>query len=228
VVEMTSGNTGIGLAMVCAAKGYPLVIVMPESFSIERRKLMRFLGAKVLLTPAPLRATGAITKTIELAKKHGWFMTRQFENPANIDAHVHTTAQEILADFPTGIDALITGVGPRTGAALDHKNVTNRVWHPLLRHLGLAPRRPYQCRHTAATLWLASGESPQWIAAQLGHTTTEMLFRVYARYVPNLTRRDGSAFERLITGVMGSGERQLHLPEAANEAAVAQKEVQHG
>ena len=116
----------------------------------------------------------------------------------------------------------------RTGAALDHKNVTNRVWHPLLRHLGLAPRRPYQCRHTAATLWLASGESPQWIAAQLGHTTTEMLFRVYARYVPNLTRRDGSAFERLITGVMGSGERQLHLPDAANEAAVAQKEVQHG
>jgi hypothetical protein len=87
----------------------------------------------------------------------------------------------------------------RTGAPLDHKNVTNRVWHPLLRHLGLAKRRPYQCRHTAATLWLASGESPQWIARQLGHTTTEMLFRVYARYVPNLTRRDGSAFERLIT-----------------------------
>ena len=116
----------------------------------------------------------------------------------------------------------------RTGAALDHKNVTNRVWHPLLRHLGLAPRRPYQCRHTAATLWLASGESPQWIAAQLGHTTTEMLFRVYARYVPNLTRRDGSAFERLITGVMGSGERQLRLPDAANEPAATQEEVQHG
>lgn len=116
----------------------------------------------------------------------------------------------------------------RTGAPLDHKNVTNRVWHPLLRHLGLAPRRPYQCRHTAATLWLASGESPQWIADQLGHTTTEMLFRVYARYVPNLTRRDGSAFERMITGVMGTGERQLHLPEAANEPAGKQKEVQHG
>ncbi len=116
----------------------------------------------------------------------------------------------------------------RTGAPLDHKNVTNRVWHPLLRHLGLAPRRPYQCRHTAATLWLASGESPQWIADQLGHTTTEMLFRVYARYVPNLTRRDGSAFERLITGVMGTGERQLHLPVAANEPAGKPKEVQHG
>jgi integrase len=116
----------------------------------------------------------------------------------------------------------------RNGAPLDHKNVTNRVWHPLLRHLKLAPRRPYQCRHTAATLWLASGESPQWIADQLGHTTTEMLFRVYARYVPNLTRRDGSAFERLISGVMGTGERQLHLPEAANKPAGGQKGAQHG
>jgi integrase len=91
----------------------------------------------------------------------------------------------------------------RDGNPLEHKNVTNRVWYPLLRHLGLKERRPYQCRHTAATLWLAAGESPQWIAMQLGHTTTEMLFRVYARFVPNLTRKDGSAFERLLTGVMG-------------------------
>lgn len=86
----------------------------------------------------------------------------------------------------------------RLGAPLDHKNVTNRVWYPLLRNLNIKKRRPYQCRHTAATLWLASGESPQWIAMQLGHTTTEMLFRVYARFVPNLTRQDGSAFERLL------------------------------
>lgn len=92
----------------------------------------------------------------------------------------------------------------REGKPLDHKNITNRVWYPLLRHLGLKKRRPYQCRHTAATLWLAAGESPQWIAMQLGHTTTEMLFRVYARFVPNLTRRDGTAFERLLTGVMGN------------------------
>ena len=118
VVEMTSGNTGIGLAMVCAAKGYPLVIVMPESFSIERRKLMRFLGAKVLLTPAPLRATGAITKTIELAKKHGWFMTRQFENPANPDYHEKTTAREIIDDFKSdGLDYFVTGYG--TGGTLN-------------------------------------------------------------------------------------------------------------
>ena len=105
----------------------------------------------------------------------------------------------------------------RDGKPLDYKNVTNRVWKPLLRHLGLKVRRPYQCRHTAATLWLASGEAPEWIARQLGHTTTEMLFRVYSRYVPNLTRRDGSAFERLLTGAMGNGERQLQP--TAKEAA---------
>ena len=86
----------------------------------------------------------------------------------------------------------------RDGLSLDNKNLNNRVWKPLLRRLGLKQRRPYQCRHTAATLWLASGESPEWIARQLGHTTTEMLFRVYSRYVPNLTRRDGSAFERML------------------------------
>ena len=116
----------------------------------------------------------------------------------------------------------------RNGKPLDHKNVTNRVWYPLLRHLGLTKRRPYQSRHTAATLWLASGESPQWIAMQLGHSNTEMLFRVYARFVPNLTRKDGSAFERLLTGVMGNGEKQLHLPDAANQSAENHKEVRHG
>jgi len=102
----------------------------------------------------------------------------------------------------------------RLGKPLDHKNITNRVWYPLLRHLGLKKRRPYQCRHTAATLWLAAGEAPEWIARQLGHTTTEMLFRVYSRYVPNLTRRDGSAFERLITGAIA--ERPLDVTVAAN------------
>ncbi|TAM43580.1 MAG: site-specific integrase [Gammaproteobacteria bacterium] len=86
----------------------------------------------------------------------------------------------------------------RNGVPLNHNNVTKRVWYPLLRHLELRPRRPYQTRHTAATLWLAAGENPEWIARQMGHTTTEMLFRVYSRFVKNLTRRDGSAFEQLI------------------------------
>ena len=99
VIEATSGNTGIGLAMVCAAKGYPLVLTMAETFSVERRKLMRFLGAKVVITPAAERAVGMIKKTVELAETHGWFMTRQFENEANPDYHSRTTAREIIDDF---------------------------------------------------------------------------------------------------------------------------------
>ncbi|HVJ15445.1 MAG TPA: pyridoxal-phosphate dependent enzyme, partial [Polyangiaceae bacterium] len=99
VVEATSGNTGIGLAMVCAQRGYPLVIVMAENFSVERRKLMRFLGAKVVLTPAWKKGTGMLAKAVELAEKHGWYLTRQFENEANADIHSRTTAREIIADF---------------------------------------------------------------------------------------------------------------------------------
>ena len=90
-----------------------------------------------------------------------------------------------------------------TGNPLINRNVTKRVWYPTLRYLGLRERRPYQTRHTTATLWLASGENPEWIAKQMGHTTTEMLFRVYSRYVPNLTRRDGSAFEQLLRTTIG-------------------------
>jgi cysteine synthase A len=117
VVEATSGNTGIGLAMVCAQKGYPLVIVMAESFSIERRKMMRFLGAKVILTPAGLKGSGMLAKAEELAAAHGWFLARQFENEANADAHSRTTAPEILAAFSdTQLDYWVTGFG--TGGTL--------------------------------------------------------------------------------------------------------------
>jgi integrase len=102
---------------------------------------------------------------------------------------------------------------------LDFKNVTNRVWYPILRYLGLTQRSPYQTRHTAATLWLASGESPQWIARQLGHSTTEMLFRVYSRFVPNLTRQDGSAFERLLlqSGTTQSNQTETKTEEMSHE-----------
>lgn len=112
VVEATSGNTGIGLAMVCAQKGYPLVITMAESFSVERRKLMRFLGAKVVLTPAAQKGTGMVAKAQELAEKHGWWQSRQFENPANADTHARTTAVEILDDFAdTKLDYWVSGFG---------------------------------------------------------------------------------------------------------------------
>jgi integrase len=96
----------------------------------------------------------------------------------------------------------------REGKPLDNKNFTDRVWQPLLRHLKLKPRRAYQMRHTAATLWLASGEAPEWIARQLGHSSTEMLFRVYSRFVPNLTRQDGSAIDRLLASRFAGGHSQ--------------------
>jgi cysteine synthase A len=117
VIEATSGNTGIGLAMVCAQKGYPLVVTMAESFSVERRRLMRFLGAKVITTPAAQRGTGMVNKAVDLAKKHGWFLTRQFENEANADMHSRTTAREIVADFAgERLDYWVTGFG--TGGTL--------------------------------------------------------------------------------------------------------------
>jgi cysteine synthase A len=117
VVEATSGNTGIALAMVCAAKGYPFVAVMAESFSVERRKIMRMLGAKVILTPAAERGSGMVRKAEELSRKHGWFLARQFENPANPEYHRNTTGPEILRDFAgKRLDYWVTGYG--TGGTL--------------------------------------------------------------------------------------------------------------
>ncbi|MEZ5515031.1 MAG: cysteine synthase A [Steroidobacteraceae bacterium] len=117
VVEATSGNTGIALAMVCAAKGYPFVAVMVETFSIERRKIMRMLGAKVILTPAAGSGTGMVAKAAELAAKHGWFLARQFENPANPAYHRNTTGPEILSDFvDKRLDFFVSGWG--TGGTL--------------------------------------------------------------------------------------------------------------
>jgi integrase len=109
----------------------------------------------------------------------------------------------------------------RNGLPIDNKNFNERVWKPLLRLLGLKYRRPYQMRHTCATLWLAAGESPEWIARQLGHTTTEMLFRTYSRYVPNLVRRDGRAFDTLVTGIVNQGL------EAANDSDPIQSRLKH-
>ncbi len=118
-MEATSGNTGIAVAMVCAAKGYPCVITMAEPFSVERRKVMRMLGAKVVITPAAEKGTGMVKKAQELAKEHGWFLTRQFENEANADYHASTTGSEILRAFASAgipIDYFVTGYG--TGGTL--------------------------------------------------------------------------------------------------------------
>lgn len=128
IIEATSGNTGIGLALVCAQKGYPLVVTMIETFSVERRKLMRHLGAKVILTPAAERATGMVNKARELAEAHGWFQTRQFENEANAAIHSRTTAKEILQAFEgEPLDYWVTGYG--TGGTLNGvARVLNQEW----------------------------------------------------------------------------------------------------
>jgi cysteine synthase A len=129
VVEATSGNTGIALAMVCAAKGYPFVATMAESFSIERRKIMRMFGARVILTPAAERGTGMVRKAQELAEKHGWFLARQFENEANPAYHRNTTGPEILSDFAgKRLDFYVTGWG--TGGTLTGAGEMIRLARP--------------------------------------------------------------------------------------------------
>jgi len=138
VVEATSGNTGIALAMVCAAKGYPFVALMVETFSVERRKIMRMLGAKVILTPAAERGSGMVRKAEELAKKHGWFLARQFENPANPAYHRQTTGAEILSDFAgRRLDAFVTGWG--TGGTLTGAGELIRLARPEVRIVATEP-----------------------------------------------------------------------------------------
>ncbi|HIF17638.1 MAG: cysteine synthase A [Cycloclasticus sp.] len=138
IVEATSGNTGIGLAMVCAQRGYPLVVTMAESFSVERRKLMRFLGAKVVLTPASEKGTGMVKKAEELATEHGWWQSKQFENPANAQIHVTTTAEEILEDFSdTTLDYWVTGYG--TGGTLNGVSQVLKVKSPKTKIIACEP-----------------------------------------------------------------------------------------
>ncbi|MBV9344894.1 MAG: cysteine synthase A [Gammaproteobacteria bacterium] len=138
VVEATSGNTGIALAMVCAAKGYPFVATMAESFSIERRKIMRMLGARVILTPAAERGTGMVRKAEELARKHGWFLARQFENEANPRYHRNTTGPEILQDFAGGrLDFFVTGWG--TGGTLTGAGQMIRLARPEVKIIATEP-----------------------------------------------------------------------------------------
>jgi cysteine synthase A len=140
VVEATSGNTGIALAMVCAARGYPFVAVMAETFSVERRKLMRFLGAKVLLSPAAERATGMVRIAEELARKNGWFLARQFENEANPDYHRQTTGPEILRDFSElPLDYFVTGYG--TGGTLTGAGQILKAARPRLQVIVAEPEQ---------------------------------------------------------------------------------------
>src|SRR5690348_3399240 len=138
VVEATSGNTGIALAMVCAAKGYPFVAIMADSFSIERRKIMRMLGARVILTPAAERGSGMVRRAEELARRHGWFLARQFENEANPAYHRNTTGPEILRDFAgKRLDFFVTGWG--TGGTLTGAGEMIRLARPEVQVIACEP-----------------------------------------------------------------------------------------
>src|SRR5690348_3079189 len=138
VVEATSGNTGIALAMVCAAKGYPFVAIMTETFSVERRKLMRIMGARVILTPAAERGSGMVRKAEQLAKKHGWFLARQFENEANPAYHRSTTGPEIIQDFVgRRLDYFVTGWG--TGGTLTGAGQMIRLARPDVKIIACEP-----------------------------------------------------------------------------------------
>ena len=172
VVEATSGNTGIALAMVCAAKGYRFVAVMVETFSVERRKIMRALGAKVILTPAAERGSGMVRKAEELAQKHGWFLARQFDNPANPDYHRNTTGPEILSDFAgKRLDFWVTGWG--TGGTLTGAGEMIRLARPEVRIVATEP----------AGAALLAGE--EWKPHKIQGWTPDFVPSVLNREVPH-------------------------------------------
>jgi cysteine synthase len=166
VVEATSGNTGIALAMVCAAKGYPFVAIMADSFSIERRKIMRMLGARVILTPAAERGTGMVRKAEELAHRHGWFLARQFENPANPAYHRSTTGPEILSDFAgKRLDVFVTGWG--TGGTLTGVGEMIRLARPDVKIIAAEPEAAAMLSGRAWTPHKIQGWTPDLIPAVL-------------------------------------------------------------
>ena len=213
VVEATSGNTGIALAMVCAALGHPFVATMADSFSIERRQVMRGLGAKVILTPAAERGTGMVKKAEELAAKHGWFLARQFENPANPEYHANTTGPEILRDFAgRRLDYWVTGYG--TGGTMSGAGRTLKAARPGIRIVATEPE--------AATL-LAGGD---WAPHKIQGWTPDFIPDVLDRDVYDELRsisddraiavsRELAASEGIFTGISAGATLATALDVAA-------------
>ena len=177
VVEATSGNTGIALAMVCAVKGYPFVAVMVETFSIERRKIMRMLGAKVVLTPAAERGTGMVRKAAELAEKNGWFLARQFENPANPAYHRNTTGPEILSDFAgKRLDYFVTGWG--TGGTMTGAGEMIRLARPEVRIIVTEPEGAALLSGKPFAPHKIQGWTPDFVPAVLNRNVADRIVTV--------------------------------------------------
>ena len=217
VVEATSGNTGIALAMVCAAKGHPFVATMAESFSIERRKIMRGIGAKVILTPAAERGTGMVKKAEELAEKHGWFLARQFENPANPEYHASTTGPEILRDFAgRRLDYWVTGWG--TGGTLSGAGRTIKAARPDLK---IVATEPEQAALLGGKEWnphKIQGWTPDFIPEVLDRDIFDELLSVSDDAAIE-TARALATEEGIFTGISGGATLATALQVAERAAA---------
>jgi cysteine synthase A len=199
VIEATSGNTGIALAMVCAAKGYPFVATMVETFSIERRKIMKALGARVILTPAAERGSGMVARAEELAKQHGWFMAGQFENPANPAYHRNTTAPEILRDFAGhDLDYFVSGWG--TGGTMTGTGQILKVARPDIKIIGVEPQEAALLSGNPWSPHKIQGWTPDFIPEILDPSVTDDLILV-SDEASLETARDLARFEGIFCGI---------------------------
>jgi cysteine synthase A len=202
VIEATSGNTGIALAMVCAARGYPFVSVMVETFSVERRKIMKALGAKVILTPAAERATGMVRIAAELAARHGWFLARQFENPANPAYHRSTTGPEILQDFAgRRLDYWVTGYG--TGGTLTGAGEMLKIARPEVRIVATEPAGAALLKGQEWQPHKIQGWTPDFIPEVLNHDVYDEIVPVSdveARDTALALARDEGIFAGISSG----------------------------
>ena len=199
VIEATSGNTGIALAMVCAAKGYPFVATMVETFSIERRKIMKALGARVILTPAAERGSGMVARAEALAKQHGWFMASQFENPANPAYHRNTTAPEILRDFAGhDLDYFVSGWG--TGGTMTGTGQVLKIARPDIKIIGVEPQEAALLSGSSWSPHKIQGWTPDFIPEILDPSVTDELVLVSDEESLE-TARDLARLEGIFCGI---------------------------
>ena len=220
VVEATSGNTGVALAMVCAARGYRFVAVMSETFSIERRKLMRAYGAKVILTPAAERGSGMVRKAAELAERHGWFLARQFENPANPAYHRNTTAAEILRDFAgRRLDHFVTGWG--TGGTLTGVAQMLKVARPEVRVTACEPAGAALLSGDAWQPHKSQGWTPDFVPQVLDREAADAVLKVDDVLARDTARRL-AAEEGLFVGISAGATvaAALEVARGAEDGAV--------
>lgn len=217
VIEATSGNTGIALAMVCAARGYPFVAVMAESFSVERRKIMRGLGAKVILTPAVERGSGMVRKAAELAEQNGWFLTRQFENPANPEFHRNTTAPEILSDFAgRRLDYWVSGYG--TGGTMTGVAEVLKLARPDLQVIATEPAGASLLSGAEWAPHKIQGWTPDFIPEVMNTSVFDQLVPVADDQSIETSRRL-AAEEGIFTGISAGATLQAALQVAETAAA---------